>query len=77
MPENNHKDRDLAAFVQRTEAGERLDKRLHNIYAKELFISGEDKDFIAARDFFRQSCLDDERSVDEIKEAGLRGGESG
>lgn len=52
MPENNHKDRDLAAFVRRTAAGDRLDKRLHNIYAKELFISGEDQDFIAARDFF-------------------------
>lgn len=69
MPENNHKDRDLAAFVRRTEAGDRLDKRLHNIYAKELFISGEDRDFTAARDFFRNSCMDMDRSEDEIKEA--------
>lgn len=69
LPENNHKDRDLAAFVRMTDAGCRLDKRLHNIYAKELFISGEDKDFIAARDFFRQSCQDTERNEDEIKEA--------
>lgn len=69
MPEHNHKSRDLAAFVRMTEAGERLDKRLHNIYAKELFISGEDQDFLAARDFFRKSCKDAARSVDEIKEA--------
>ena len=69
MPENNHKDRDLAAFVRRTQAGDRLDKRLHNIYAKELFISGDDQDFTAARAFFRQSCHDMERSEDEIKEA--------
>lgn len=69
MPENNHKDRDLAAFVRMTGEGYRPDKRLHNIYAKELFISGEDKDFIAAREFFRQSCQDTERSEDEIKEA--------
>ena len=69
MPENNHKDRDLATFVRMTGEGHRLDKRLHNIYAKELFISGEDKDFIAAREFFRQSCHDTERSEDEIKEA--------
>ncbi|MBD5484556.1 MAG: glycosyltransferase family 2 protein [Lachnospiraceae bacterium] len=69
MPENNHKDRDLAAFVRRTQAGDRLDKRLHNIYAKELFISGDDQDFTAAREFFRQSCHDMERSEDEIKEA--------
>ena len=69
MPENSHKDRDLAAFVRMTDDGIRLDKRLHNIYAKELFISGEDKDFAAAREFFRQSCQDTERSEDEIKEA--------
>ena len=69
MPENSHKDRDLAAFARMTDDGIRLDKRLHNIYAKELFISGEDKDFVAAREFFRQSCQDTERSEDEIKEA--------
>ena len=69
MPENNHKDRDLAAFVRMTDEGYRLDKRLHNIYAKELFISGEDKDFITAGEFFRRSCQDTERSADEIKEA--------
>ena len=69
MPENNHKDRDLAAFARMTGEGYSLDKRLHNIYAKELFISGEDKDFIAARAFFRQSCQDTGRSEDEIKEA--------
>ena len=69
MPENNHKDRDLAAFVRMTDEGDRLNRRLHNIYAKELFISGEDKDFIAAREFFRHSCQDTERNGDEIKEA--------
>ena len=69
MPENNHKDRDLAAFVRRTGEGDRLDKRLHNIYAKELFISGEDQDFLKAAAFFESSCMDTERSADEIKEA--------
>mgnify|MGYP002510877863 CR=1 FL=1 len=69
LPEANHKDRDLAAFARRIAAGDRPDKRLHNIYAKELFISGEDEDFAAARDFFRASCADPDRSVDEIKEA--------
>ena len=69
MPENNHKDRDLAAFVRRTGEGDRLYKRLHNIYAKELFISGEDQDFLKAAAFFESSCMDTERSADEIKEA--------
>lgn len=69
MPEQNHKDRDLAAFVRRTQEGGRLDKRLHNIYAKELFISGEDQDFLNAGPFFESSCQDTERSTDEIREA--------
>ena len=69
LPQNSHKDRDLAAFARLVEAGEPLDKRLHNIYAKELFISGEDKDFLAARDFFQASCLDSARGDDELKEA--------
>lgn len=69
MPENHHKDRDLAAFARMTAAGVRLDKRLHGIYAKELFIAGEDKDFHAAGDFFRRSCQDTARGEDEIKEA--------
>lgn len=69
MPEKNHKDRDLAAFLCRTREGDRLDKRLHNIYAKELFISGEEEDFRNAEAFFENSCKDTARSVDEIKEA--------
>lgn len=69
LPQNSHKDRDLATFARLVAAGESLDKRLHNIYAKELFISGEEKDFLAARDFFQASCLDSLRGDDELKEA--------
>ena len=69
MPESNHKDRDLASFVRMTESGAHLSKRLHNIYAKELFISGEDHDFLDAEAFFEESCLDTARGLDEIKEA--------
>jgi len=69
LPQDSHKDRDLAAFARLVDAGEPLDKRLHNIYAKELFISGEDKDFLAAREFFRASCADEARGDDELKEA--------
>ena len=69
MPESNHKDRDLAAFARMTEAGVRLDRRLHNLYARELFISGEESDFVTAAPFFENSCLDTARSMDEIREA--------
>ncbi len=69
LPDSNHKNRDLAAFARMTSEGKRLSKRLHNIYAKELFISGEDQDFLAASPFFEISCADTERTLDEIKEA--------
>ena len=69
MPQNNHKDRDLASFRRIVSSGGYLSKRLHNIYAKELFISGGDQDFLEAATFFEASCLDTNRSLDEIKEA--------
>lgn len=69
MPQNNHKDRDLASFKRIIASGGYLSKRLHNIYAKELFISGEDQDFLDAATFFEASCLDTDRSLEEIKEA--------
>ena len=69
LPDSNHKNRDLAAFVRMTSSGRRLSKRLHSIYAKELFISGEERDFLTAMPFFESSCADTERSLDEIKEA--------
>lgn len=69
LPEKNHKDRDLQAFARLAAARAPLDKRLHNIYAKELFIAGEDADFLQARAFFQASCLDGERGADELLEA--------
>ncbi len=69
LPEENHKDRDLAAFARLVERGESLDKRLHNIYAKELFISGDAPDFLAARAFFQASCADGNRGDEELMEA--------
>ena len=69
LPEENHKDRDLRAFAALAAAGKPIDKRLHNIYAKELFISGEEQDFLDARAFFKASCQDEKRGEDELMEA--------
>lgn len=71
MPEQNHAGRDLQAFHRQTERGARLSKRLHNMYAKELFLAGDEDDFAQARAFFRQSAADVERSADEVKESCL------
>ena len=69
LPQGNHALRDLAAF-ERMEADEAyFDKRLHNIYAKELMIAGEEGHFIRAIPTFLRTMEDTERSVDELKEA--------
>ena len=68
-PTSNHKARDLQAFERLTKDGVRLNKRLHNLYAKELYISGEMEDFIKAFAFFATSIDDIDRSADEILEA--------
>lgn len=69
MPLNEHTSRDLKAFEAMEKNGIRLDKRLHNIYAKELFISGSDEDFIRALPSFLNTLTDTTRTEDEIMEA--------
>lgn len=69
MPEALHTSRDLKAFVKMFRDGMHLSKKLHNLYAKELFISGSDDDYAKAVDFFKASIEDPGRDMDEIMEA--------
>ena len=66
-----HGERDLALFTKLRNRGERISKKLHNMYAKELFIIGKDTDFLEAEPFFRGSMLEKNRSIDEILDAAL------
>lgn len=68
-PENNHSKRDFSTFQKHIKKGMRLSKRLHHMYAMELYISGEDSDFLEAEPVFAESVSDGSRSMDEIKEA--------
>ncbi len=68
-PQESHTSRDIAAFERLTGEGKRLSKRLHNLYAKELFVSGTDEDCIRAVSFFETSAEEETRSLDEVKEA--------
>ncbi len=68
-PESNHCKRDFAVFQKQIGKGLRLSKRLHHMYAMELYISGDDEDFLQAEKFFSETALDPERSIDEVKEA--------
>ena len=69
MPEESHTKRDLEAFERMVRRGERMSTRLHNIYAKELFVSGDESDFEKAIPFFESSFLDENRADDEKLEA--------
>lgn len=69
LARGHHAKRDLAAFVKAADRGVRLDKVLHSMYAKELFIAGDTEDLKAAVPFFRESLADPSRSEDEHREA--------
>ncbi|MCD7826288.1 MAG: glycosyltransferase family 2 protein [Clostridiaceae bacterium] len=68
-PEGNHAGRDLAALFAAGSREERFSKNLHHMYAMELFISGEDDDFVKAIPVFEKTLDENDRSIDEIKEA--------
>ncbi len=68
-PVSNHAGRDFGVFIKHYGNGMRLSKRLHHMYAMELYISGKDDDFISAVKVFEDTLSDTARSMDEIKEA--------
>lgn len=68
-PESNHSKRDFAVFQKQIKKGVRLSKRLHHMYAMELYISGDREDLLEAESFFAETAQDTERSLDEVKEA--------
>ena len=80
MPEGEHTGRDIAAFEKIfasaaksddpcRELALKLNKKLHNLYAKELFVSGRDEDFLRACECFCITAEDVNRSSEEQLEA--------
>ena len=69
LPESCHAKRDFETFLKAFQKGTRLSSKLHSMYAKELFISGTDEDFLAAKPVFLDSLMDEKRTQDELKEA--------
>ncbi|MCI5731141.1 MAG: glycosyltransferase family 2 protein [Eubacterium sp.] len=68
-PHDNHAKRDFAVFQKQIREGKTLSKRLHHMYAMELYISGDEDDLAEAEPFFAASAVDPARSMDEVKEA--------
>ncbi|MBQ7955214.1 MAG: glycosyltransferase family 2 protein [Lachnospiraceae bacterium] len=71
LPENLHAGRDLAAFGRMWERRQPISARLHEMYAKELFIAGTPENFADAEEFFETSVCDVNRSGDEVLQACL------
>lgn len=68
-PVSNHAGRDFDSFLRMWSQGQRMSKKLHNMYARELFIAGEDKDFLAAEPVFQETLKSSDRDLEEVKEA--------
>lgn len=69
MPECSHAGRDLANLRKQVKKGVRLSARLHEMYARELFVAGSDEDFLLAENFFAESVKDEGRGAKEFEEA--------
>ena len=69
LPEKPHGDRDLENFRNQVRKGVRLDKRLHNMYARELYMVGTLKDLEEGMAFFMESAADVRRDAEEITQA--------
>lgn len=69
MPVSNHSSRDYGIFEDMIANDEKLSKRLFDFYARELFVSGEQKDFNKAEDYFTEIADDEDTDEDTLKTA--------
>ena len=68
-PQGNHGARDLAALCAVGNQEGYLSKKLHHMYAMELFRCGEREDFDRAVPIFEKTLSQDGRTMEEVKEA--------
>lgn len=69
MPQGSHTKRDLSTFYAMHQKGISFSKRMHNLFAKELFVSGTKEDFLSAGPIFLQFVNERNRSEEEIIES--------
>ena len=70
MPTSVHAGRDFKVFQRTIKREGKLSAKLYGMYARELYIAGEDKDFEEAFDYFlrianQEECSDQERKIYE------------
>lgn len=69
LPQGEHSGRDLAVFERMASQEVHISKRLHNLYARELFVAGSESDFLHAVPAFVKTMNETDRSTDELLEA--------
>ena len=69
LPQSLHSSRDFQLFGMAFEREGRLSNKLHSMYAKELFISGDDDDFRKAVPVFQATLNRPDAETDMIREA--------
>jgi glycosyltransferase involved in cell wall biosynthesis len=62
LPMSNHAPRDFGTFQKIIGRGEKLSKKLINMYARELFIAGTKEDFLNAESYFEMLLEEDSYS---------------
>ena len=65
-PASVHAGRDLARFEKMISDTEIISKRLLDIYIKELYIAGNESNYLAASEYFEKLCDSDELDEDEL-----------
>lgn len=69
LPEQSHTGRDLLAFQRQIKKEGMLSARLLSLYAKELFVSGQDTDFLEAEAYFTAVADNPQTSMEQMKDA--------
>lgn len=67
MPISNHASRDFDIYLRTIEEDGRLSGKLFEMYARELFIAGQEEDFLKAFSYFRSFAEKEEYSERERK----------
>lgn len=68
-PHESHAKRDFETFQHHIKKGTILSKRLTTMYAKELYISGDTEDFLAAYPYFEEKVQDTTITKEELEDA--------
>lgn len=69
LPAKSHANRDFSNILKVIDSGASLSKNLYIMYAKELFIAGDEQDFLDAKDYFEWSVENEIRNMEEMKAA--------